>query len=657
MTDPRILADLLQAYRDAVATEDDHALAARRRRLLPRLREDAGRLRSAADLRTAVAVLDASQRASFGPLPQGDTELKDDLGRRLAAIPVEAHRVPVLLVDEATGDGVVAELLVELTEAPGQGKTVAMVPVDDAADAAARRAVNAAPGLLRRQGLGAEPADLEVAWQVGGVGGAVAGPSIGLGVALAVVARALGKPVPADTAVTGELDLDGRTVPVSGVERKAAAARASGHTRVLVPRGSGSLDAVEVADLATAAQILWGLRPPRAARAWLRPATAGAFVLVALLLGLLEIPAVLGYGPTAAALPPEAISDRVVLVTWSRDDDPGPALAPADLGDRAVAPLDLAAFPDHKSYRAAHPVVLRRLAEAGAAAVGFDVWFSGGDSAALAELRQAVVEARAQGTEVILPARQSAGRWDGPDPELASAATATASAYLIREGPFGLVRSLELGLRDPDPGAPSWSMAVALASAAAGAEPRWNGPDHVQIGRQNHHAPDGRRLLAFPASPDYRRYSYADVYAGRFDPADFDDSLVLVGGRLGSQDRHRTPSGEWYGVELLAAGVDSLVGRHQRLPVSLGTRAGIVFTVALLALLAFRRVPLFLVLMIGTGLACLSTHQLSVAGLVWPWTDVAVLLAAMALFATGASRTAIRKSGKGQRGRWQLVVS
>ncbi|MEE2829138.1 MAG: CHASE2 domain-containing protein [Myxococcota bacterium] len=633
MSDEPSLRESLQDYRDASRTEDSHALAARRRRLLPRLRADAETLRGAANLRTAIAVLTAAEQAAFGPLPPTDIGLKEALSDRLAAIPADSYRVPVLLVDEGSGQGVVADLIVELSVAPGQGGTFSMGRADEAARTAARRSVTAAAALLRRLGHGAESADLEVAWQVGATGDVVAGPSVGLGLALAIVARALGKPLPADVAVTGELDLDGRTVPVAGIERKAAAAREAGYTRILVPSGGATEGTLETADLTEAVQLLWGVDIPRPASRLRRPLGAAGIVLLCLLLGLLEIPAVLGYALTAAPLPPEALSDRVVLVTWSRDDDTSAAKSPAPLEEQPVAPLDPQAFPDHKSYRAAHPVVLRRLAAAGTAAVAFDVWFRGGDADALDELRRAIEDARSQGTQEVLPARQSGGRWDGPDPQLAAAATATASAHLLSEGPTSLVRSMDLGIRDPEPGAPAWSLAVAATAAAEGVEPRWNGPERIQIGRQTHAAQGGHRLLALPKKPSYRHYSYADVYGGNFEPADFNGSIVLVGGRLGSQDRHRTPSGRWYGVELLAASVDNLVGRHQLQPLSLSSRAVILALTFLVALGVQRRVPSLVLLVVGTALSCLLAHQLSTLGLVWPWTDVALMLACLAVAA------------------------
>ena len=99
MTRDSSLREDLRAYRDARGSEDEHALAARRRRMLPALRRDADSLVGASDLRTAIAILTAAEQAAFGPLPPGDGVLKSRLTERLAAIPADSYRVPVLLLD------------------------------------------------------------------------------------------------------------------------------------------------------------------------------------------------------------------------------------------------------------------------------------------------------------------------------------------------------------------------------------------------------------------------------------------------------------------------------------------------------------------------------------------------------------------------------
>jgi ATP-dependent Lon protease len=62
------------------------------------------------------------------------------------------------------------------------------------------------------------------------------GPSAGVAIATAIVSLALRVPVRADVAMTGEVTLRGRVLPVGGVREKALAALRAGITRVVLPR-------------------------------------------------------------------------------------------------------------------------------------------------------------------------------------------------------------------------------------------------------------------------------------------------------------------------------------------------------------------------------------------------------------------------------------
>lgn len=63
----------------------------------------------------------------------------------------------------------------------------------------------------------------------------VEGYSLGLGSAIALLSRVLDLPVPADTAFTGRVELNGDVALVSGCVAKAAAAREKGLRRIIVP--------------------------------------------------------------------------------------------------------------------------------------------------------------------------------------------------------------------------------------------------------------------------------------------------------------------------------------------------------------------------------------------------------------------------------------
>ena len=127
-------------------------------------------------------------------------------------------------------------LFVEAARMPGKGQLILTGSLGDVMKESARAALS----LLRMRGDAwgwpaddQEKTDVHVHVPAGAI--PKDGPSAGVAIFLALASRGLGRPIPNDLAMTGEITLRGRVLPVGGVKEKVLAAVRAGARRVILP--------------------------------------------------------------------------------------------------------------------------------------------------------------------------------------------------------------------------------------------------------------------------------------------------------------------------------------------------------------------------------------------------------------------------------------
>ena len=130
-------------------------------------------------------------------------------------------------------------LHVEVSTMPGKGKLTLTGKLGDVMKESAQAAVSFARSRAETLGIDpdfAEKNDLHIHVPAGAT--PKDGPSAGVTLVTALISALTGKPVAPDLAMTGEITLRGRVLPVGGIKEKILAAVSRGMKKVLIPKGN-----------------------------------------------------------------------------------------------------------------------------------------------------------------------------------------------------------------------------------------------------------------------------------------------------------------------------------------------------------------------------------------------------------------------------------
>ncbi|MEA2102051.1 MAG: endopeptidase La [Thermodesulfobacteriota bacterium] len=127
-------------------------------------------------------------------------------------------------------------LIIETTSMPGTGKLELTGNMGEIMQESAKIALGYLKSHTEETGIARvtfSAADIHIHVPAGAI--SKDGPSAGLAMLCALASHFLNRPVRHDTAVTGEITLTGRVLPVGGIKEKLLAARRSGISRVILP--------------------------------------------------------------------------------------------------------------------------------------------------------------------------------------------------------------------------------------------------------------------------------------------------------------------------------------------------------------------------------------------------------------------------------------
>jgi len=271
-TIPDALLDRMEVIRLDGYTEDEKVAIARHH-LLPRQLSRAALESTEVDVDDDALRLIAGEYTREAGVRQLERAIARVLGKVTTALAADPSAVPVHVTADslvaylgrprftpesaertavpgvATGLAVTGAggdvLFVEATAMPGDAHLTLTGQLGDVMKESAHIALS----YLKSHGheLGIDPAGLDRALHVHVPAGAIPkdGPSAGVTMVTALASLASGRPVRSDVAMTGEVTLNGRVLPIGGVKQKLLAAHRAGLTTVFLPqRNEPDLDDV-----------------------------------------------------------------------------------------------------------------------------------------------------------------------------------------------------------------------------------------------------------------------------------------------------------------------------------------------------------------------------------------------------------------------------
>jgi ATP-dependent Lon protease len=224
--EPDVVPAIVRSYtREAGVRELERRIARVARKLARRGAErlasgDAG----SESRRETVRAVELHELLGVAPFDPDDASLEDKIGvaSGLAYTPV---------------GGEILEI--EVSVVPGRGKLQLTGTLGDVMKESASAALSYARGRAAALGIDTEfhrNRDLHVHIPAGAT--PKDGPSGGIAIATAIVSALTGTPVRGDTAMTGEISLRGRVLPIGGLKEKSVAAHRNGIAHVLIPHGN-----------------------------------------------------------------------------------------------------------------------------------------------------------------------------------------------------------------------------------------------------------------------------------------------------------------------------------------------------------------------------------------------------------------------------------